>query len=57
MMKVPYGNHGCNGGNMYDAFLYTIDNNGIDKEENYPYQGKVRGRGTSEECFLYVIIM
>ena len=57
MMKVPYGNHGCNGGNMYDAFLYTIDNNGIDKEENYPYQGKVRGRRTSEECFLYVIMM
>ena len=26
---------------MYDAFQYTIDNNGIDKEDSYPYRGKV----------------
>ncbi len=26
---------------MYDAFQYTIDNAGLDKEDIYPYKGKV----------------
>ena len=41
MYVVPYGNHGCKGGNMYDAFLYIVANDGIDTASSYPYGGKV----------------
>ena len=39
---VPYGNHGCQGGNMYYAFLYVISNEGVDTLNSYPFKGKVR---------------
>ena len=38
---VPYGNHGCQGGNMYDSFLYIVANEGIDTSASYPFKGKV----------------
>ena len=41
MATVPYGNLGCKGGNMYDAFLYIVANDGIDTSSSYPYKGKV----------------
>ena len=38
---VSYGNHGCKGGNMHNAYMYILANDGIETSNSYPFQGRV----------------
>ena len=44
LFSVAYGNHGCQGGNMYNTYLYILSNDGIDTSDGYPFKGKVRSQ-------------
>jgi hypothetical protein len=52
--SYEYGNHGCNGGLMQDAFTYIHDN-GITTEDKYPYTG-ISNRGSCQKYNPYTFL-
>ncbi|NXA12321.1 CATS protein, partial [Sapayoa aenigma] len=54
-----YGNKGCAGGFMTEAFQYIIDNHGIESEESYPYTAqngtcRYNASASAASCSRYV---
>ncbi|RNA25138.1 cathepsin L [Brachionus plicatilis] len=49
--SIPFGNNGCNGGYMNNAFRYIVQNNGLNSEKVYSYSantGRCRYRSNDK---------
>ncbi len=51
---VPEGNNGCNGGNMYNSYMYVIFNDGVNTEKSYPFEGIVCNKKNTYLTFLAI---
>ncbi|CAJ1083416.1 cathepsin S-like [Xyrichtys novacula] len=59
--SFKFGNHGCYGGFMSNAFQYVIDNDGIDSDAAYPYvarrgQCKYDPKNRAANCSDYAFL-
>ena len=55
MHTVPEGNNGCNGGNMYNSYMYVIFNDGVNTEKSYPFEGIVCNKKHIIQLFPLII--